>query len=69
MERTDFMNQRTKLIVKSLDTSTEFKGSEEIIQKVIKTVIKNGGRQIRNNVYEIGDITPIIRRFNSLKFR
>ena len=64
------MNQRTKIIVKSPDNrDAELEASEAILAKVIKTILKNGGRQIRNGVYEIGDITPVIRRYNDLKYR
>ena len=64
------MNQRTKIIVKSPgNRDAELEASEAILAKVIKTILKNGGRQIRNGVYEIGDITPVIRRYNDLKYR
>ena len=67
---TDFMNQRRKIIVRSLGNSdVTLEESDAIIEKVIKTILKNGGRKVRNNIYEIKDITPAIKRFSDLKYR
>jgi len=64
------MNQRRKIIVRSLGNSdVTLEESDAIIEKVIKTILKNGGRKVRNNIYEIKDITPAIKRFNDLKYR
>lgn len=64
------MNQRKKIIVRSLGNSdVTLEESDAIIEKVIKTILKNGGRKVRNNIYEIKDITPAIKRFSDLKYR
>ena len=64
------MNQRRKIIVRSLGKSdVTLEESDAIIEKVIKTILKNGGRKVRNNIYEIKDITPAIKRFSDLKYR
>lgn len=64
------MNQRRKIIVRSLGNSdVTLEESDAIIEKVIKTILKNGGRKARNNIYEIKDITPAIKRFSDLKYR
>ncbi|MEE0769623.1 MAG: hypothetical protein V8R30_04980 [Clostridia bacterium] len=64
------MNQRRKIIVRSLGNSdVTLEESDAIIEKVIKTILKNGGRKVRNNIYEIKDITPAIKRFSDLKYR
>ena len=64
------MNQRRKIIVRSLGNSdVTLEESDAIIEKIIKTILKNGGRKVRNNIYEIKDITPAIKRFSDLKYR
>ena len=64
------MNQRRKIIVRSLGNSdVTLEESDAIIEKVIKTILKNGGRKVRNKIYEIKDITPAIKRFSDLKYR
>ena len=64
------MKKRTKIIVKSPgEPEMTLEANEDIIDKVVRTIINNGGRQVRNGTYEIGDTTPVIQRFNDLKYR